>query len=53
MVISSSHTYDKSNIDVVDINTANKIKLKRFKQNGQIQILISLHFTFQVKLCKI
>jgi len=38
MVISSSHTYDKSNIDVVDINTANKIKLKRFKQNGQIQI---------------
>ena len=38
MVISSSHTYDKSNIDVVDINTAHKIKVKRFKQNGQIQI---------------
>ena len=38
MVISSSHTYSKSNIDVVDINTANKINAKRFIQNGQIQI---------------
>ena len=38
MVISSSHTYSKSNLDVVDINTANKINLKRFIQNGQIQI---------------
>jgi len=38
MVISSSHTYSKSNLDVVDINTANKINTKRFIQNGQIQI---------------
>jgi len=38
MVISSSHTYTKSNLDVVNINTANKNNLKRFKQNGQIQI---------------
>jgi len=38
MVISSSHIYSKSNLDVVNINTANKINLKRFAQNGQIQI---------------
>ena len=38
MVISSSHIYSKSNIDVVDISTANKIKAKTFVQNGQIQI---------------
>ena len=38
MVISSSHTYSKSNLDVVNINTANKINVKRFIQNGQIQI---------------
>ena len=38
MVISSSHTYSKSNLDVVNINTANKIKGKRYTQNGQIQI---------------
>ena len=38
MVNSSSHTYSKSNLDVVNINTANKINGKRFKQNGQIQI---------------
>jgi len=38
MVISSSHNYSKSNDDVVNINTANKINLKRFTQNGQIQI---------------
>jgi len=38
MVISSSHTYSKSNLDVIDINTANKINAKRFIQNGQIQI---------------
>ena len=38
MVISSSHIYSKSNLDVVDINTANKINEKRFTQNGQIQI---------------
>jgi len=33
MVISSSHTYSKSNLDVLNINTA-----KKFTQNGQIQI---------------
>ena len=38
MVISSSHIYSKSNLDVVNINTANKINGKRFTQNGQIQI---------------
>ena len=38
MVISSSHKYSKSNLDVVNINTANKINGKRFTQNGQIQI---------------
>ena len=43
MVISSSHTYSKSNLDVVNINTANKIKVKRFTQNGQIQIYQSAY----------
>ena len=38
MVISSSHTYSKGNLDVVNINTAKKINVKRFTQNGQIQI---------------
>ena len=38
MAISSSNTYYKSNLDVVDINTANKINEKKFTQNGQIQI---------------
>ena len=38
MVISSSHIYSKANIDVVNINTANKVNVKRFTQNGQIQI---------------
>jgi cob(I)alamin adenosyltransferase len=38
MTISSSHSYYKSNLDVVDINSANKINVKRFTQNGQIQI---------------
>ena len=38
MVISASHNYSKSNPDVVNINTANKINLKKFTQNGQIQI---------------
>ncbi len=38
MVNSSSHIYSKSNLDVVKINTPNKINLKRFAQNGQIQI---------------
>jgi len=38
MAISSSHRYYKSNLDVADTNTSNKSKVKRFTQNGQIQI---------------
>ncbi len=38
MVISSSHSFSKSNLEVVRKNTANKTNLKRFTQNGQIQI---------------
>jgi len=38
MVISSSTSYSKSNYDVANISSANKINLQRFGQNGQIQI---------------
>ena len=38
MVISSSNSYYKSNHDVVQINTANKLNKKRFTQKGEIQI---------------
>ena len=38
MVISSSNSFSKSNSDVININSANKVKLKRFAQNGQIHI---------------
>ena len=38
MVTSSSKSYSKSNFDVVDIRNAKKINLKKFTQNGQIQI---------------
>ena len=38
MVISSSNSYSKSNSKVIEISTANKRNLKRFTQNGQIQI---------------
>jgi len=38
MVISSSHNYSKGNLDVVKKNTYNKNNLKKFPQNGQIQI---------------
>ena len=38
MVISSSHIYSKGNLDVVKTNTSNKNNLKKFPQNGQIQI---------------
>ena len=38
MVISSSNSYFKSNNDIVEINTANKLNAKRFTQNGEIQI---------------
>ena len=38
MVISSSNSYSKSNLDLVKLSTANKLSRKRFTQNGQIQI---------------
>ena len=38
MVNSSSHIYSKDNLDFVNRNTANKFNVKRFTQNGQIQI---------------
>jgi len=38
MVISSSNSYSKSNLDIVEINTSNKKNFKRLTQNGQIQI---------------
>ena len=38
MVISSSNSYSKSNLEVLEISSANKKNLKRFTQNGQIQI---------------
>ena len=43
MVISSSNIYSESNLDVANINTANKINVKRFTQNGQIQIYQSAY----------
>ena len=36
--MSSSNIYSKNNFDVVNINTANKNNVKRFTQNGQLQI---------------
>jgi len=41
MVISSSNIYSKNNLDVVKTNTANKNNVKKFSQNGQIQIFQS------------
>ena len=38
MVISSPKNYSQSNSDLVNISSGNKSKLKRFPQNGQIQI---------------
>ena len=38
MVSSSSKSYSKSNSKVIEISTPNKRNLKRFTQNGQIQI---------------
>ena len=38
MVISASNSYSKSNPDILKINSASKINLKRYTQNGQIQI---------------
>ncbi len=41
MVNSSTCNYSKGDLDVVNINTANKTNLKKFSQNGQIQIFQS------------
>ena len=38
MVISSPNSYSENNLDVVRINNSNKLNLKRFAQNGQLQI---------------
>ena len=43
MVISSSNNYSEINPDVLEISSANKINLKKFAQNGQIQIYQSPH----------
>ncbi len=54
MVISSSNNYYKSNHDVVEINTANKLNSKRFTQNGEIQIYHSPYrgsYSFIVRDC--
>ena len=54
MVISSSNSYPKSNTDVIKLNPTNKINLKRFIQNGQIQIYQSPYrgsYSFIVRDC--
>ena len=54
MVISSSNSYFKSNDDVVEINTANKLKTKRFTHNGEIQIYQSPYrgsYSFVIRDC--
>ena len=38
MVLSPSNSYSKNNSKVIEISTPNKRNLKRFTQNGQIQI---------------
>ena len=38
MLMSSSNSYSKSNLDVIEISTSNKKNIRRFTQNGQIQI---------------
>ena len=38
MLISSSNSYSSSNPDLLKINSSNTINLKKFRQNGQIQI---------------
>ena len=43
MANSSTSNYSKGDLDVVNINTANTIDLKKFTQNGQIQIHQSPH----------
>ena len=54
MVISSSNNYFKSNNDIVEINTANKLNTKRFTQNGEIQIYQSPYrgsYSFIIRDC--
>ena len=54
MVISSSSSYFKSNNDIVEINTANKLNAKRFTQNGEIQIYQSPYrgsYSFIIRDC--
>jgi len=54
MVISSSNNYFKSNNDVVEINTNNKLNTRRFTQNGEIQIYHSPYrgsYSFIVRDC--
>jgi len=54
MVISSSNNYFKNNNDVVEINTANKLRTKRFIQNGEIQIYQSPYrgsYSFIIRDC--
>ena len=41
MAIRSTKSYSQSNLDILKINTDNKINLKKFTQNGQIQIFQS------------
>ena len=43
MLNSSTSNCSKGDLDVVNINTAKKINLKKFTQNGQIQIYQSPH----------
>ena len=38
MVISSSNSYSKNNLDVIKVSSDSKTNLKRFINNGQIQI---------------
>jgi len=43
MVISSSNSYSQSHSDVIKLSSKNKINIKRFTQNGQIQIYKSAY----------
>ena len=43
MVISSPNSYSESNLDVLEIDCTSKKNLKRFSQNGQVQIYQSSH----------
>jgi cob(I)alamin adenosyltransferase len=38
MVVSSANNYSKNKLDVIELKDHNKINLKKFTQNGQIQI---------------